>query len=79
MNRTALKNYAPRARRAFIQAVTDRAAYYGLTTNKIEPVLQKGDVAVIAGLEHPRAVADVRGDHVVRQRRPSEVAERRVD
>jgi type II restriction/modification system DNA methylase subunit YeeA len=60
MNRTALKNYAPQARRAFIQAVTDRAAYYGLTINKIEPVVQKGDVAVIAGLEHPRAVAGKR-------------------
>lgn len=60
MNRTALKNYAPQARRAFIQAVTDRAAYYGLTTNKIEPVLQKGDVAVIGGREHPRAVAGKR-------------------
>ena len=60
MNRTALKNYAPQARRAFIQAATDRAAYYGLTTNKIEPVLQKGDVAVIGGREHPRAVAGKR-------------------
>ena len=57
MNRTALENYAPQARREFIQAITDRAAYYGLTRNKIEPVVQKGDVAVIAGREHPRAVA----------------------
>jgi type II restriction/modification system DNA methylase subunit YeeA len=60
MNRTALKNYAPQARRAFIQAMTDRAAYYGLTTNKIELVVQKGDVAVIGGREHPRAVASKR-------------------
>ena len=60
MNRTALKNYAPQARRAFIQAVTDRAAYYGLTSTKIEPVVQKGDVAVIAGREHPRAAAGTR-------------------
>ena len=28
MNRTPLKNYAPQARRDFIQAMTDRAAYY---------------------------------------------------
>jgi hypothetical protein len=60
MNRTAVKNYAPQARRAFIQAITDRAAFYGLTTNKIEPVVQKGDVAVIAGREHARAVAGTR-------------------
>ena len=27
MNRTKIKNYAPQARRDFLQAVTDRAAY----------------------------------------------------
>ena len=60
MNRTKLKNYAPQARRAFIQAMTDRAAYYGLTAVKTEPVVERGDVAVIAGREHPRAVAKKR-------------------
>src|SRR5258708_26461318 len=60
MNRTNLKNYATQARRDFIQAITDRAAYYGLTAKKIEPVMEKGDVAVIAGREHPRAVAKKR-------------------
>jgi hypothetical protein len=30
MNRTALKNHAPKARLEFIQAVTDRAAFFGL-------------------------------------------------
>jgi hypothetical protein len=60
MNRTALKNYAPQARRAFIQAMTDRAAYYGLALSKTEPVVQKGDVAVIAGREHPRSIARLR-------------------
>jgi hypothetical protein len=60
MNRTALKNYAPQARRDFIQAMMDRAVYYGLAANKIEPVVQKGDVAVIGGREHPRAVAGTR-------------------
>ena len=33
MNRTKLKKYAPKARRDFIQAVTDRAAFFGLTAN----------------------------------------------
>jgi hypothetical protein len=55
MNRTDLKNYARQARRDFIQAMTDRAAYYGLA-KKIEPVVERGDVAVIAGREHPRVV-----------------------
>ena len=55
MNRTKLKNYAPQARRDFIQAMTDRAAFYGLTAKKIEPVVERGDVAVIGGREHPRS------------------------
>src|SRR3954470_897707 len=60
MNRTKLKSYAPQARRDFIQAMTDRAAFYGLTATKIEPVVAKGDVAVIGGRTHPRAVAKKR-------------------
>jgi len=60
MNRTKLKNYAPQARRDFIQAMTDRAAYFGLTETKIEPVVEKGDVAVIGGRSYPRAVAKKR-------------------
>jgi type II restriction/modification system DNA methylase subunit YeeA len=60
MNRTKLKNYAPQARRDFIQAMTDRAAFYGLTAKKIEPVVEKGDVAVIGGRSHPRVVAKKR-------------------
>ena len=56
MNRTKLKNYAPQARRDFIQAMTDRAAFYGLTPTKTETVVKRGDVAVIAGREHPKAV-----------------------
>jgi hypothetical protein len=60
MNRSKLKNYAPQARRDFIQAMTDRAAFYGLTPTKTAPVVERGDVAVIAGREHPRAVAQKR-------------------
>jgi len=60
MNRTKLKNYAPQARREFIQAVTDRAASYGLTANKIEPMMEKGDIAVIGGKPHSRAEAQKR-------------------
>lgn len=60
MNRTKLKTYAPQARRDFIQAVTDRAAFYGLTEKKIEPITENGDVAIIAGRAFPRAIATKR-------------------
>ena len=60
MNRTKLKNYAPQARRDFIQAVTDRAALYGLTDKKIEPITENGDVAIIAGRAFPRSIATKR-------------------
>jgi len=57
MNKAKLKTYAPQARRDFILAVTDRAAYFGLTAKKTEPVVEKGDVAVIGGRSFPIAVA----------------------
>ena len=60
MNRSQLEAYAPQARLDFIQAMKDRAAFYGLTVKTIQPVVERGDVAVIAGREHPRAVAKTR-------------------
>jgi len=60
MNRTKVKTYAPQARRDFIQAVTDRAALYGLTDKKVEPITENGDVAIIAGRAFPRAIATKR-------------------
>ena len=60
MNRSQLEAYAPQARLDFIQAMKDRAAFYGLTAKTIEPVVERGDVAVIAGREHPRSVAKTR-------------------
>ncbi len=57
MNRTKLKNYAPQARKDFIQAVTDRAALFGLTEKKTEPMTERGDVVVIEGREYPGSVA----------------------
>jgi hypothetical protein len=53
MNRNKLKNYAPRARRDFIAAVTDRAACFGLTRQEIEPITEQGDVAMIGGTPFP--------------------------
>ena len=56
MNRTKIKNYAPQARRDFLQAVKNRAAFYGLTETRIEPVTVQGDVAIIGGRAFPREV-----------------------
>ena len=60
MNRNKLKTYAPKARRDFIKAVTDRAAFYGLTKDKIEPISKQGDVAIIGGKPFPIEVAKKR-------------------
>lgn len=56
MDRTKLKNYAPQARRDFIRAVTDKAAVYGLSTEKLEPVTGGRDVAIIGGRAFPASV-----------------------
>ncbi|MFH1935808.1 MAG: BREX-1 system adenine-specific DNA-methyltransferase PglX [Pseudomonadota bacterium] len=60
MNRNKLKAYAPSARRDFIKVVTDRAAFYGLKKNKIEPISEQGDVAIIGGKPFPRDVVKKR-------------------
>lgn len=57
MNKAKLKSYAPAARRDFIQAVTDRAHFFGLSEKQIVPVEEAGDVAIIGGRPFPRAVA----------------------
>lgn len=57
MNRTAAKNYAPAARRDFIQAVTARAHALGITEKDSLPAQISGDVAVIGGQAFPRAFA----------------------
>ena len=60
MNRTALKNYAPKARLDFIRAVTDRAAFFGLTSKRTEPMQETGDVVIIGGRASPKVVAQQR-------------------
>jgi type II restriction/modification system DNA methylase subunit YeeA len=57
MNKNKIKSYAPAARKAFIQAVTDRAHFWGLTEKGSEPMEEKGDVAIIGGRPYPRKVA----------------------
>ncbi len=60
MNRTALKTYAPKARLEFIRAVTDRAAFFGLTPDRTEAMQETGDVVLIGGRAFPRVVAEQR-------------------
>ena len=60
MNRNKLETYARQARRYFIAAVTDRAAFYGLTAQSIEPLVEQGDVTLIGGRAFPRDVAEPR-------------------
>ncbi len=64
MNTGPLKTYAIQARKAFIQAVTDRAAQLGITKSSIAPVQassgsDKG-VVVIAGAPFPASVVHAR-------------------
>ena len=60
MNRNKLETYAQQARRDFIAAVTGRAAFYGLTANCIDPVLEQGDVALIGAHAFSRKVVGPR-------------------
>ncbi|MCY4587729.1 MAG: BREX-1 system adenine-specific DNA-methyltransferase PglX [Bryobacterales bacterium] len=53
MHRKTLEAYAQKARRDFIAAVTDRAAFYGLTANSVEPVVEKVDVILIGAHAFP--------------------------
>ena len=58
MNRNTLETYAQKARRDFIAAVTGRAAFYGLTSKNIEPVVEAGDVTMIGAQAFPHHVAE---------------------
>lgn len=60
MNRSALKTYAPKARLDFIRAITDRAAFFGLTPDHAEPLEETGDVVIIGGRAFPKVVAQQR-------------------
>ena len=60
MNRNKLETYARQARRDFIAAVTDRAAFYGLTAQSIETLVERGDVTLVGGRAFPRELAEPR-------------------
>ena len=44
MNRSALKNYAPKVRLDFIRAVTDRAAFFGLAPSVTDIPIIPGEL-----------------------------------
>jgi hypothetical protein len=60
MNLTLLKNYAPVARKAFIEAVTRRAGVVGVHPDRVEPVTESGEVALIGGQPFPRSIVPLR-------------------
>ncbi|MCJ7602404.1 MAG: BREX-1 system adenine-specific DNA-methyltransferase PglX [Desulfobulbaceae bacterium] len=60
MNTANIKAYAPKARRDFIQAVTEKAHLLGLSEDHVELVEIKGDVAIIAGRPYPKRIGDLR-------------------
>ncbi|WP_417548425.1 BREX-1 system adenine-specific DNA-methyltransferase PglX [Marinobacter segnicrescens] len=61
MNTNNVKNYAPKARTAFIAAMTKRAALFGIRESSIpsmgiEPLEQKGDLALIGDRAFPASI-----------------------
>lgn len=56
MNTSNVKKYAPKARKAFIEAMSKQAAKYGLTKKKIESAEQKGDLVLIGDRPFPASV-----------------------
>ena len=60
MNKSALKKYAPQARKDFIAAVTQRAQRLGLDPGLPATVQQTGDVLLIDGQPYPASWARLR-------------------
>ncbi|UIF86259.1 BREX-1 system adenine-specific DNA-methyltransferase PglX [Cupriavidus sp. UYPR2.512] len=56
MNTNNIKRYAPKARCAFIAAMTKQAAKYGITSKGIEPLERKGDLALISDRPFPASM-----------------------
>ncbi|MAE92766.1 MAG: SAM-dependent methyltransferase [Pelagibaca sp.] len=66
MNTNNVKKYAPKARKAFIEAMSKQAAKYGITKKKIEPAEQKGDLVLIGDRPFPASVIKPRERLVMR-------------
>ncbi|XEH49572.1 BREX-1 system adenine-specific DNA-methyltransferase PglX [Edwardsiella tarda] len=57
MNTNNLKKVAPRARTAFIKAITARAGEFGITAKGVSAPTISGDVLQVAGFTHPARFA----------------------
>ncbi|MGR5320534.1 BREX-1 system adenine-specific DNA-methyltransferase PglX [Vibrio sp. DNB22_19_1] len=66
MNTNKLKAYAPKARLAFMEAVTKRAAFLGLYADRIAEMTTDGDSAVIEGRVFTRQQGQQRAQLVKR-------------
>ncbi|MBN2646064.1 MAG: hypothetical protein JXR59_11410 [Desulfuromonadaceae bacterium] len=58
-----LKNYAPKARHQFMEAVRDRAQSFGVDADRIEQATITGDVLRIAGQNFPASLSSMRKRH----------------
>ncbi len=55
MNTSKLKNYAPAARTAIIEAVTRRGGLLVIQPSRVEDVTEAGNLALIGGQPFPRS------------------------
>lgn len=65
-NRNVLKKYAPQARLDFIQAMTNRAAQFGITKAGSAVGDVQGDLFILNGKAFPRSVANQRARLIAR-------------
>lgn len=65
-NRNVLKKYAPQARLDFIQAMTNRAAQFGITKAGSAAGEVQGDLFILNGKAFPRSVANQRARLITR-------------
>jgi hypothetical protein len=65
-NRNVLKKYAPQARLDFIQAMTNRAAQFGITKAGNSAGEVQGDLFILNGKAFPRSVANQRARLIAR-------------
>ena len=65
-NRNVLKKYAPQSRLDFIQAITNRAAQFGITKAGSAAGEVQGDLFILNGKAFPRSVASQRGRLIAR-------------
>ena len=65
-DRNVLKSYAPQARKDFIQAMSNRAARFGITRERIAPGQHQGQLFLVEGQAFPRQVGAQRAKLIAR-------------